>query len=83
MGYEAQDARRHPEAASRLTADSRSPGGERLVVRGDVAVGAVEEVLVLLEFVFEEGAAGGLLDFTFAGGGLLPAGEADDGAGGV
>ena len=47
------------------------------IILSDVAVGFVEEVLVGVEFVFEEGAAEGLFDFALALGGALPSVETD------
>ena len=54
--------------------DQRKPAS---VILPNVAVGFVEEVLVGVELVFEEGAAEGLFDFAFALGGALPSVEPD------
>lgn len=53
------------------------------VIFSNVGVGAVEHVLIVMEFVFQQGPAKGLLHVAFAGYRALPVGEAHDTYGGV
>src|ERR1035441_4337826 len=67
----------HPPSAVMSTLRSVVHQSGSSVVLADVGVGFVEELLIGVEFVFEEGAAEFLLDQALALGGVLPVGEAD------
>src|SRR5947209_8019927 len=61
--------------ASTSTVWGNPLGGRGLVVRADIAVRLIEELLVLVQLVLEKGLAEGISHLPFAGMGALPAVE--------